>query len=208
MTKLKKGEMTPMPVKSQFGYHIIKLDDTREAQFPAFEGVKGQIQATPGPDVAAQLQKFQDDLRKARPRPTTSSHPEQRTGPAEARQERFPRHGETPWREMPGAHRARLCSPSALRCASPWTPAQSPESVRAADDQDAADTPPRTVACWPAAGSRWTRHPLPARRGRPRPHRARWVHAWRTCMPASTRGGANRARPENARSWRRPRRVR
>ena len=43
LAKLKKGEMTDEPVKSQFGYHIIKLDDTREATFPAFDDVKGQI---------------------------------------------------------------------------------------------------------------------------------------------------------------------
>ena len=43
MVKLKKGEMTDEPVKTQFGYHIIKLEDTREAQFPAFDEVKGQI---------------------------------------------------------------------------------------------------------------------------------------------------------------------
>ena len=44
MTKLKKGEMTETPVKSQFGYHIIKLEDIREAKFPALEEVKPQIQ--------------------------------------------------------------------------------------------------------------------------------------------------------------------
>ena len=43
MVKLKKGEMTPEPVKTQFGYHIIKLDDTREAQFPPYDDVKGQL---------------------------------------------------------------------------------------------------------------------------------------------------------------------
>ena len=43
MVKLKKGEMTQEPVKTQFGYHIIKLEDTREAQFPKFEDVKGQL---------------------------------------------------------------------------------------------------------------------------------------------------------------------
>ena len=43
MVKLKKGEMTPEPVKTQFGYHIIKLEDTREAQFPPLEEVKAQI---------------------------------------------------------------------------------------------------------------------------------------------------------------------
>ena len=43
MTKLKKGEMTQEPVKSQFGYHIIKLEDTREAQFPPLAEVTPQI---------------------------------------------------------------------------------------------------------------------------------------------------------------------
>lgn len=43
MVALKKGEMTQDPVKSQFGYHIIKLEDTRDAQFPAFADVKAQI---------------------------------------------------------------------------------------------------------------------------------------------------------------------
>lgn len=43
LTALKKGEMTQEPVKSQFGFHIIKLEDTREAQFPAFDDVKPQI---------------------------------------------------------------------------------------------------------------------------------------------------------------------
>jgi peptidyl-prolyl cis-trans isomerase C len=43
MVALKKGEMTQEPVKTQFGYHIIKLEDTREAQFPPFDDVKGQL---------------------------------------------------------------------------------------------------------------------------------------------------------------------
>lgn len=43
MVSLKKGEVTPAPVKSQFGYHIIRLDDVREAQLPRLEDVKPQI---------------------------------------------------------------------------------------------------------------------------------------------------------------------
>ncbi len=62
MTKLKKGEMTETPVKTQFGWHIIKLEDTREAQFPDFDGVKPQIQQRL---AQLKLQKFQDDMRKA-----------------------------------------------------------------------------------------------------------------------------------------------
>ena len=34
---------TSNPVKTQFGWHIIRLDDTREAQFPALADVKPQI---------------------------------------------------------------------------------------------------------------------------------------------------------------------
>ncbi len=61
MVKLAKGEMTDEPVKSQFGWHIIRVDDVRDAQLPKFEEVK--------PQIAQQLQqqkmgKFQEDLRK------------------------------------------------------------------------------------------------------------------------------------------------
>ncbi len=43
MAALKKGQMTEQPVKSQFGYHIIRLDDTRESQPPSLESVKPQL---------------------------------------------------------------------------------------------------------------------------------------------------------------------
>lgn len=60
LTKLDKGKMTETPVKTQFGYHIIRLDDTREAQMPKFDEVK--------PQITQQLQqqklaKYQEDLR-------------------------------------------------------------------------------------------------------------------------------------------------
>ncbi|CAG1018743.1 putative parvulin-type peptidyl-prolyl cis-trans isomerase [Burkholderiaceae bacterium] len=60
MTKLKKGEMTQEPVKSQFGYHIIKLEDTRQAQFPPLAEVKPQIEQRL---TQAKLAKFRDDIR-------------------------------------------------------------------------------------------------------------------------------------------------
>ncbi|MBL8332711.1 MAG: peptidylprolyl isomerase [Rubrivivax sp.] len=60
MTGLKKGEMTETPVKSQFGFHIIRLDDTRDAQFPAFDDVKGQIKQRL---EQVKMQQFQEDLR-------------------------------------------------------------------------------------------------------------------------------------------------
>jgi peptidyl-prolyl cis-trans isomerase C len=60
LTKLNKGQTTDAPVKSQFGWHVIRLDDVREAQLPKLEEVK--------PQIAQQLQqqklgKFQEDLR-------------------------------------------------------------------------------------------------------------------------------------------------
>ena len=60
MVKLGKGEMTDTPVKSQFGWHIIRVDDVRDAQLPKLDEVK--------PQIAQQLQqqkmaKFQEDLR-------------------------------------------------------------------------------------------------------------------------------------------------
>ncbi len=43
MAALKKGETTSAPVKTQFGYHIIRLDDVRDAVMPKFDEVKPQI---------------------------------------------------------------------------------------------------------------------------------------------------------------------
>jgi peptidyl-prolyl cis-trans isomerase C len=61
MIKLKKGETTAAPVKSQFGWHVIRVDDIRDAQLPKFEDVR--------PQIAQQLQQqklaqFQENLRK------------------------------------------------------------------------------------------------------------------------------------------------
>lgn len=43
MVKLGKGEMTQEPVKSQFGWHVIRVDDVRQAQLPKLEEIKDQI---------------------------------------------------------------------------------------------------------------------------------------------------------------------
>jgi len=60
LTKLAKGKMTETPVKSQFGYHIIRLDDVRDAQLPKFEDVKPQIEKQLQQQKMA---KYQEDLR-------------------------------------------------------------------------------------------------------------------------------------------------
>ncbi len=60
MVALAKGKTTETPVKTQFGYHVIRLDDVREAQLPKIEEIKPQITQQLGQQ---KLIKFQDDLR-------------------------------------------------------------------------------------------------------------------------------------------------
>jgi peptidyl-prolyl cis-trans isomerase C len=60
MVALNKGQVTQAPVKSQFGFHVIRLDDVREAQLPKFDEVKAQI----GQQLQQQrLANFQQDIR-------------------------------------------------------------------------------------------------------------------------------------------------
>jgi len=44
LMKLKKGQTTDAPVQTDFGYHIIRLDDERAAKVPSFEEAKPQLQ--------------------------------------------------------------------------------------------------------------------------------------------------------------------
>ena len=44
LMKLEKGKFSAEPVKSEFGYHVIMLEDTRELKQPSLEEVKPQIQ--------------------------------------------------------------------------------------------------------------------------------------------------------------------
>ena len=44
LTGLQKGQVTEKPVKTQVGYHVIKLDDIRAAKLPTLDEVKPQIQ--------------------------------------------------------------------------------------------------------------------------------------------------------------------
>ena len=60
MKALTKGQMTEVPVKSEFGWHVIRLEDTRDAPFPAFAEVKDQIKQRL---EQVQLQQFQEELR-------------------------------------------------------------------------------------------------------------------------------------------------
>lgn len=46
LTGMKKGEVTQEPVQSQFGWHVIKLVDTRALQAPPYDKVKDGIERT------------------------------------------------------------------------------------------------------------------------------------------------------------------
>jgi peptidyl-prolyl cis-trans isomerase C len=44
MVKTDKGKFTPQPVQTQFGWHVIRVDDVRAAKVPSFDEVKPQLQ--------------------------------------------------------------------------------------------------------------------------------------------------------------------
>ena len=60
ITKMKKGELTTTPVKTDFGYHVIRLDDVRPLKVPAFDELKEQFRQRA---QQQQIQKLVMDLR-------------------------------------------------------------------------------------------------------------------------------------------------
>ena len=58
---LKKGEITPQAVQTQYGWHVIQLEDTREAAPPPFDQVKAQLVNAV---IRKKLQAYVDDLKK------------------------------------------------------------------------------------------------------------------------------------------------
>lgn len=60
-TKLAKGAITDVPVKTNAGFHVIKLDDTRATKLPPMEQVKPQISETLAQE---KLRDFQEQMVK------------------------------------------------------------------------------------------------------------------------------------------------
>lgn len=60
VTKLKKGQLVEAPVKTDFGYHVIRLDDERASKIPSFDEAKPQLQQLVQNQV---VQKAISDLR-------------------------------------------------------------------------------------------------------------------------------------------------
>jgi len=44
LVSLKKGEYTKEPVQTQYGWHVIRLDDVRDLKVPSFEELKPQLE--------------------------------------------------------------------------------------------------------------------------------------------------------------------
>jgi peptidyl-prolyl cis-trans isomerase C len=62
MVALKKGDYTAAPVKTRFGWHIVKLEDVRKLDFPAYDKVKANIAKQL---LQIDFRKHVDDLRSA-----------------------------------------------------------------------------------------------------------------------------------------------
>jgi peptidyl-prolyl cis-trans isomerase C len=60
MVKLEKGKFTETAVKSQFGYHIIQLEDSRAATFPSLDEIKPQLSQRL---QQAKMAKYREDLK-------------------------------------------------------------------------------------------------------------------------------------------------
>jgi peptidyl-prolyl cis-trans isomerase C len=61
LAKLEKGQLTATPVQTQYGWHVIQLEDTRATEAPAFEEVKEQVKTMA---QRRKLQAYLDELRK------------------------------------------------------------------------------------------------------------------------------------------------
>src|ERR1043166_8264238 len=60
MIALQKGKFTTTPVQTQFGWHVIELDDVRDAKVPGFDEVKPQLAQRMQGQV---VEKYLKDLR-------------------------------------------------------------------------------------------------------------------------------------------------
>jgi peptidyl-prolyl cis-trans isomerase C len=66
MVQLKNGQTTDKPVKSQFGYHIIKVVDSRDVKAPSLDEMKDQLKQMIMADQNWQKAKFTEMMQKLR----------------------------------------------------------------------------------------------------------------------------------------------
>lgn len=85
--EMKKGEISKTPVKTQFGYHVIKLEDSRDAKLPTLESLKQQLHR-----VLAQkkMLAYMDELKKTADIKITLPEEKAATTEGEAKKEEAP----------------------------------------------------------------------------------------------------------------------
>lgn len=66
MVQLKNGQITDKPVKSQFGWHIIKMIDVRDMKTPSFDDLKADLKQMIASDQNWQKAKFAEMMQKLR----------------------------------------------------------------------------------------------------------------------------------------------
>ena len=66
MVQLKNGQISDKPVKTQFGYHIIKVVDSRDTKAPSFDEMKDQLKQMIVSDQNWQKAKFSEMMQKLR----------------------------------------------------------------------------------------------------------------------------------------------
>ncbi len=66
MVQLKNGQTTDKPVKSQFGWHVIKMIDSRDVKAPSIEEMKDQLKQMIMADKNWQKAKFSEMMEKLR----------------------------------------------------------------------------------------------------------------------------------------------
>lgn len=85
---MKKGDISKEPVKTQFGFHVIKLEDSRDAKLPTLESLKPQLER-----VLAQKkmlaymeeQKKSADIKTMLPEAETPAEPAKTEAPVDAK---------------------------------------------------------------------------------------------------------------------------
>src|SRR5258708_37034707 len=89
---MKKDELTATAVKTQFGYHVIKVEDRRKAPPPAFEELADQLREEMAREVVtaqldqlrsgAKIEKFAMDGSKPEAQPAKPAAPPAPAAPA------------------------------------------------------------------------------------------------------------------------------
>ena len=52
---LEKGEYTKAPIQTQFGWHVIKVEDTRDIEVPKFADLEPRIRAEASKEVLSEI---------------------------------------------------------------------------------------------------------------------------------------------------------